>query len=70
MQAGQVDQLEAWARARQPLRDFMFAQIEYAGNEPDLYMVLNYRGVDTSQPGAAQAGGRGHVDADTGVHPE
>lgn len=50
MQAGQVDQLEAWSRARQPLRDFMFAQIEYAGNEPDLYMVLKYRGIDTSHP--------------------
>src|SRR5690606_19375428 len=36
--------------ARQPLRDFMFDQIEYAGNWEDVYMILNYRGVDTSDP--------------------
>jgi len=41
LQAGQIEQLEAWSRARQPLRDFMFAQLEYAGNEADLYLVLN-----------------------------
>ena len=28
----------------------MFNQIEKAGNWGDLYMVLNYRGVDTSDP--------------------
>lgn len=50
LQAGRIDQLQAWSLARQPLRDFMFAQIEYAGNEPDLYLILNYRGVDTSRP--------------------
>ncbi|MCC7145068.1 MAG: flagellar type III secretion system pore protein FliP [Phycisphaeraceae bacterium] len=50
LQAGQISQLDAWARARQPLRDFMFSQIEYAGNEDDLYLVLNYRGVDTTAP--------------------
>lgn len=41
---------ELWAKARQPMRDFMFAQIEATGNWSSLYMVLNYRGVDTSRP--------------------
>ena len=52
LQANQIDQLTAWSRARQPLRDFMFDQIEYGGNWADVYMVLDYRGVDTSDPGA------------------
>lgn len=42
------DQL--WEKTRQPVRDFMFDQIEATGNWSSLYMVLNYRGVDTSQP--------------------
>ncbi|MFP4144530.1 MAG: flagellar type III secretion system pore protein FliP [Phycisphaeraceae bacterium] len=50
MQAGEITDLEAWNRAKQPLRDFMFAQIDYAGNWEDVYMLLNYRGVDTSEP--------------------
>ena len=50
MNEGQIDQLTAWNRAKQPLRDFMFAQIERTDNWGDVYMVLNYRGVDTSQP--------------------
>jgi flagellar biosynthetic protein FliP len=50
LQAGQIDQVTAWENARQPLRDFMFDQIEYAGNWEDVYMILNYRGVDTSDP--------------------
>ncbi len=41
---------ELWNRAKQPLRDFMFAQIEATGNWSSLYMVLNYRGIDTSDP--------------------
>lgn len=41
---------ELWAKARQPMRDFMFAQIEATGNWSSLYMVLNYRGIDTSRP--------------------
>jgi flagellar biosynthetic protein FliP len=50
-QRGEItDQLEMWNRAKQPLRDFMFAQIEATENWSSLYMVLNYRGVDTSQP--------------------
>jgi flagellar biosynthetic protein FliP len=41
----------AWERARQPLRDFMFTQIEASGNWSSVYLMLNYRGVDTSDPG-------------------
>lgn len=41
---------ELWGKARQPIRDFMFDQIEATGNWSSLYMVLNYRGVDTSRP--------------------
>lgn len=40
----------AWERTRQPLRDFMFEQIEASGNWSGVYMMLNYRGVDTSDP--------------------
>jgi flagellar biosynthesis protein FliP len=42
------DQL--WMKTRQPVRDFMFAQIEATGNWSSLYMVLEYRGVDVSEP--------------------
>ncbi|MCC6321760.1 MAG: flagellar type III secretion system pore protein FliP [Phycisphaerales bacterium] len=49
--AGQVaDYDELWSKARQPMRDFMFDQIERTGNWSSLYMVLNYRGVDTTDP--------------------
>ena len=50
LQENRIDQMEAWTRAKQPVRDFMFAQIEHSGNWDDLYMVLNYRGIDTSEP--------------------
>lgn len=40
----------AWDRAKQPLREFMFAQLEATGNWSGLYMMLNYRGIDTSDP--------------------
>jgi flagellar biosynthetic protein FliP len=50
-QQGRItDTGELWDTAKQPLRDFMFAQIEATGNWPSLMMVLEYRGVDTSQP--------------------
>jgi flagellar biosynthetic protein FliP len=39
-----------WDKAKQPLRDFMFDQIEATGNYSSVYMILNYRGVDTSKP--------------------
>lgn len=48
---GQISDYETlWNKAKQPLRDFMFDQIETTGNWSSLYMVLNYRGVDTSRP--------------------
>ncbi len=50
LQAGQIDQVEAWSRAKQPLRDFMFDQIDYAGNWDGVYMFMEYRGQDTSNP--------------------
>jgi flagellar biosynthetic protein FliP len=50
LQRGEINQFTAWQRARQPLRDFMFAQIDHAGNHADIYMILNYRGIDTTQP--------------------
>lgn len=46
----QKDHTVAWERAKQPLRDFMFTQIEATGNWSGIYMMLNYRGVDTSEP--------------------
>jgi flagellar biosynthetic protein FliP len=50
LNAGTIDQVTAWSRARQPVRDFMFAQLERTDNWSDVYMVMNYRGIDTSQP--------------------
>ncbi len=47
---GRIDQAVAWSRAKQPLRDFMFTQIDNTSNWGDVYMVMNYRGIDTSQP--------------------
>jgi flagellar biosynthetic protein FliP len=41
---------QLWGSAKQPIRDFMFAQIEATGNYSSLYMVLRYRGVDVSDP--------------------
>jgi len=47
---GEIDQMSAWVRAKQPLRDFMFDQIERTDNWGDVYLVLRYRGIDTSRP--------------------
>ncbi|MHC5112903.1 MAG: flagellar type III secretion system pore protein FliP [Planctomycetota bacterium] len=47
-----TDYGETWDRTKQPIRDFMFAQIQATGNWSGVYMMLNYRGVDTSEPGA------------------
>ncbi|MGP1310354.1 MAG: flagellar type III secretion system pore protein FliP, partial [Phycisphaerales bacterium] len=50
-QRGEItNQLDMWNRAKQPLRDFMFDQIEASGNMSSVFMMLNYRGVDTSEP--------------------
>jgi len=49
--AGQVSDYDAlWNKAKQPMRDFMFDQIETSGNWSSLYMILDYRGKDTSDP--------------------
>ena len=49
--SGEVkDYTVAWDRSKQPMRDFMFAQIEATGNWSGVYMMLNSRGVDTSEP--------------------
>ncbi|UCD76937.1 MAG: flagellar type III secretion system pore protein FliP [Phycisphaerales bacterium] len=45
-----TDYTVTWDRTKQPLRDFMFAQLEATGNWSGLYMMLNYRGIDTSDP--------------------
>lgn len=45
-----TNQLEMWDKAKQPIRDFMFDQIEATGNWSSLYMIMNYRGQDTSAP--------------------
>ncbi len=48
---GQVQDYEQlWDAAKRPMRDFMFAQIETTGNWTSLYMVLDYRGIDTTHP--------------------
>ncbi|MGP1346409.1 MAG: flagellar type III secretion system pore protein FliP [Phycisphaerales bacterium] len=50
-QSGEItSQLEMWERARLPIRDFMFAQIEASENWSAVYMIMNYRGLDTSEP--------------------
>jgi len=46
----QKDQLVAWEGAKKPLREFMIAQIEATGNTPTVLMILEHRGVDTSEP--------------------
>ncbi|MCA9291521.1 MAG: flagellar type III secretion system pore protein FliP [Phycisphaerales bacterium] len=47
-----TDVAETWAQTRTPLREFMFEQIDATGNWSSVYLILNYRGVDTSDPGA------------------
>ena len=32
-----------WEKAKQPLRDFMFAQIDHAGNWDSVYMLMEWR---------------------------
>ncbi len=50
MQDGEITQQQAWPRAKQPVRDFMFDQIDYAENWDDVYMMLEYQGVNTEEP--------------------
>jgi flagellar biosynthetic protein FliP len=50
-QNGEItNQIDMWNAAKQPVRDFMFAQIEATDNWSAVFMLLNYRGVDTSNP--------------------
>ncbi|MCC6660877.1 MAG: flagellar type III secretion system pore protein FliP [Phycisphaerales bacterium] len=50
-QKGEITGLDAlWERGKQPVRDFMFNQIEATGNWSSVYMMLDYRGIDTSEP--------------------
>ena len=50
-QAGEItDYDELWDRAKRPMRDYMFDQIEATGNWSSVYMILEYRGVDISDP--------------------
>lgn len=50
-QAGKITDYDTlWAKTKQPIRDFMFDQIDATGNWSSVYMVLNYRGIDTSEP--------------------
>jgi len=46
-----VSQLDVWSRAREPIRDFMFAQIDAADGWGGVYMILEYRGHDLSEMG-------------------
>lgn len=54
-----TDHEQLWDRAKQPIRDFMFDQIEATNNWSSVYMLLNYRGVDTTHPEQLT---RSHVD--------
>ena len=39
----EMSELEAWDKAKLPLRDFMFAQIDHAGNWDSVYMLMEWR---------------------------
>ncbi|MGV6814858.1 MAG: flagellar type III secretion system pore protein FliP [Phycisphaerales bacterium] len=50
-QNGEIREIDVlWERASNPMRDFMFDQIEATNNWSSLYMILNYQGIDTSAP--------------------
>jgi len=50
-QNGQISDVDVlWDRASTPMRDFMFDQIEATDNWSSLFMILNYQGIDTSEP--------------------
>jgi len=52
-QNGEIRDVDVlWQRSVQPVRDFMFDQIEATGNWKSVYTILNYQGVDTSEPEA------------------
>lgn len=43
-------QIDVWNRARIPIRDFMFDQIDASGNWDSVYVLMEYRGHDVSDP--------------------
>jgi len=48
-----MTQEETWEKAKAPIRDFMFAQIEYAGNWDSIYMLMEWREPgSTKDPGS------------------
>jgi flagellar biosynthetic protein FliP len=50
-QSGQISDVDVlWERASTPMRDFMFDQIEATDSWSSLFMILNYQGIDTSEP--------------------
>lgn len=50
-QTGEIRDIDVlWERSVAPVRDFMFDQIEATDNWSSLYTVLNYQGIDTSEP--------------------
>ena len=48
---GEISQIESWEKIKGPLNSFMFDQIDYAGNWPDVEMLLAYRQVDPDEDG-------------------
>jgi flagellar biosynthetic protein FliP len=49
-QALPANQIEAWNRAKMPLRDFMFDQIDHTGNWKTVWMIEGFRQEGTGQP--------------------
>ncbi|MFW5653029.1 MAG: flagellar type III secretion system pore protein FliP [Planctomycetota bacterium] len=45
-----ASQMDVWNRARIPIRDFMFDQIDATDNWDSVYVLLEYRGYDVSDP--------------------
>ena len=41
-------QLDVWVKAKEPIREFMFNQIDASGDWSGVYMILEYRGYDIS----------------------
>ncbi|MBX2852210.1 MAG: flagellar type III secretion system pore protein FliP [Phycisphaeraceae bacterium] len=39
----EMTEIQAWEKAKSPLRDFMFAQIDHAGNWDSVYMLMEWR---------------------------
>ena len=48
LQEGEINEMQAWGRAKVPIRRFMFRQIDYADNWSEVHMILDYQGVKKS----------------------